>query len=347
MSAPADFVFNLVPNHADAMPIETAIKLCSAALGLPDLGGPSGRGWSYWQTYERCPHLFNRLWELRTLVDSAGARLPDYLETGIMYHTFKALEMAERMNNQAIANRGIYETEIKTFKAVKQGATERLAKMILRMCKSAMDANQPALAPDASVVYDAARLWQAHKDRYEDDPVTPLAVEWLAEHPENYNDGRDDGPLYSCRYDLIAKLGEGHPLINSHPMMVPGAVVVFEHKTARWLNESTLDGWPLEGEILGELWLWEISGARARFGELAGVIVDVVTKTKTPNFHRMLVPAGARPVSRFEKWIRYKAAAIQMARIHGVWPQQFRGCNDKYGACALFRECEQLAWEGT
>jgi len=335
-----DFMIQLRSTGASRrMPIDQAVALESARLALPVTGGPSGRGYSWYKTWFQCPHKFMRLRDatVRTEIDP-----PEYLELGALYHVLHALDQAPLLRFAALHERGLVRSDFAPVEdseavQVRDGSVERMINALMLRGASANKQKQPKLGPSLTIVQDAVRLWRYHSNYYDAEDLEPLAIEWYAEHPDRAHDG---GPLYTCRYDLIGRVGQNDPM-----GLVPGTVIVRELKTSKWLYESVKEGWSLDGEVLGQLWLWRASGCEERFGELGGVVVDVVTKGKTPAFHRMLVPINSPPVSRYERWIRIADADIASARASGLVRQNFAACwGDRFGPCPLTQECEQLAW---
>jgi hypothetical protein len=150
---------------------------------------------------------------------------------------------------------------------------------------------------------------------------------------------------YSCRYDAICRLGKHDPFVGQYGL-VEGSVVVMERKSAAWLNEAVKDGWFLDGEVLGQIMLWKSSGMDKVFGPLAAVIVDIVTKQKTPDFLRVVVPSNLSTVKQMEKWVKVTQAEIAMWRATGVFKQNFNACHDRWGRCGLWNDCAGIAASG-
>lgn len=323
----------------ERMPMDAAIALECALLNLPLMGGPSGRGYSWYKMWFQCPHKFFSLREKF----GAEPHPPEYLQLGALYHVLHALDYAPQMGFSALFKKGLVRSDLlrsgeeATAVQVREGAVQRLIMALTRRAGMATVQKKPALGPAASIIQDATRLWKYHANYYDAEDLEPLAIEWYAEHPARAHDG---GPLYTCRYDLIGRIGQNDPM-----GLLPGSIIVRELKTSKWLYESVKDGWTLDGEVLGQLWLWRASGCEERFGPLAGVVVDIVTKGKTPAFHRKLVSIDSPPVERYARWIRIADAEMAQAKATGVVKQNFAACwSDRFGPCPLTGECEQLAW---
>jgi len=317
------------------MVLDEAIDLAAGLKGLPVLGGPSGKGWSFYSRAQQCPHLF---YQAYVKTEEGDRRAPHYLQIGGLWHSLLALYYAAQMKTCAYMNRGLIRSDLivknDLFGAqlanIRPAAPEMLLLELKRMAERAEKMGKPQLAPNMSLVYEAERLFDAHANYYGDgrEDLEPLAVEWFARHPELG---------YTCRYDAIVRVGRNDP-------KMPEGVFILEHKTAAYLSESVTEGWVLDGEILGQLMLWKPSGMEERFGPLRGICIDIVTKAKVPKFHRVVLPADLPPVKRHEHWIRVLNAEIAMWQATGVYTQRFVSCFSKFGMCPEFRACERLAW---
>jgi hypothetical protein len=327
----------------NAMPIEEAIAIVCAHMGLPLLGGPSGRGWSYHATAQRCPHLF----KVEQLLAGREQRNPAVpLQVGALYHFLQALFYAPGLGPCAEYNKGLVSVEalagrkgrkpkaIEISPTAADDALAMLKDMAAPLESDLLDSitgvSSPASRrPSADIIDQAERAFDAHTNYYGSDgreDVTPLAMEWYAEN---------EALEYTCRYDMIARLGENDPL-----GLPAGSIVVFERKTAAYLSEMATTGWIMDGEILGQILNWQPSGCEQIFGPLAAVVVDVVTKkAKTPQFLRVVVPPTVPMVAEHGRWIRYTQAQMRSWQANGVYPRHFTQCFDRWGKCGLWESC--------
>jgi len=316
------------------MPLDRAVTLASALLGLPQLGGPSGRGWSFIKIAMKCPHLFKQLYRTASIGDR---RTTAAMEIGGLFHTLLALTYGSEMGLCCYRDRGLIKSDlIKTtfsYDSMTQfsyEAPDRLLVELKAMCVRAEAYHKPELGPNLALILEAERLYDAHTNFYGhgNEDLEPLAVEWLARHPKLN---------YTCRFDLVAKVGPSDP-------HMPEGIFIIEHKSAKWLSDQVRSGWTLDGEILGQLLCWEASGCAEIFGPLVGLCVDVVTKAKIPDFYRLVLPPKLPPVSRYARWIAQLNAEIATWEATDIFPQRFSSCFDQYGACSEFQNCEQLSW---
>lgn len=165
--------------------------------------------------------------------------------------------------------------------------------------------------------------WQRYKLEYDRDYLRPLAVEQLAVDP--------DGDM-SCRYDLIARIDDPE----AH---VTAGTYVVEHKTSGLFNEQTLYGWRGNGEIQGQILLWDRAGMRERFGPLAGVMVNVIGKQKQPRFHRFTVVPSEADKAQHLSDLRYFRAYLDALRQADTWPRSRANCYSNGGKCAHWNHC--------
>lgn len=169
-------------------------------------------------------------------------------------------------------------------------------------------------------------LFEAYRLEYADELewMTPLAVEHLAADPR-------DG--VSCRWDLVFRIDR------AHGGQLPG-VYVCNTKTASDKGKTTMDQWHNDGQILGEVDLYSRLKYEKLWGPLRGACINLVIKTKVPQFHRTWVspPKSVLRSHRYERaiWI----AQMELAAATGLYPRSRASCVTKWrGLCQLFDHC--------
>lgn len=173
-------------------------------------------------------------------------------------------------------------------------------------------------------VNEAWRIFVGYRLHYKFEEIVPLAVE---------HDLRDPRTGESCRYDLIAFYPEA-------TLMRPAGTFIIEHKTAKIFDRGTLEGWPNDGEVLGQVYGWRNLKLEHRFGELKGVIVNILGKqVKEQKFHRMLVSPTSWQLDEHGKDLKRWEGLIQLARGSGNFPRARNSCVGKYGLCDHFDHC--------
>lgn len=352
-SAFKDFDIPIAPEYMPAgatLSIDEAIDKVCEQNGWPLLGGPSGKGWSYWSTSQLCPRLFQVTYEgnrdEKRRQETAGGGVPMPLQVGALFHTLTALHYAAEMGEQSIVapNRGgLCSLEFRGPGRVKlwpstPDAPEQLLNALKAMCgadedvEDAIAADGQAVLPDAGgapapsllVVLEAERLFDAHTRHWgKIEDMNPLAVEWFAE---------DTALGYTCRYDMIARVGDNDPYI-------PPGLYDVERKSTKWINEEYLEGWVLDGEPLGQIAIWKASGCEKKFGPLTGVVIDVVSKAKVPECRRIVLPADLAAAKTHTRWINYMKGQVALWRATNTYPQYFASCHGRYGRCANWNNC--------
>lgn len=174
-----------------------------------------------------------------------------------------------------------------------------------------------------ALVDEGWRVFLAYSLYYQDEEIMPLAVEY---------DLRDPRTGESCRYDLVAFF----PKAQSDRL--PGTYIL-EHKSASRFDDDTLNGWANEGEVLGQVMLWKRLKLNLRYGELRGVIVNILGKHKEPKFHRTTVGPETWLSAQHARDLKYWEAQIALSRATNRWPHSRANCISRYGKCDLFDHC--------
>ncbi len=328
----------------NTLAIDKCIEQVCAKLELPVLGGPSGAGWSMYSTAQKCPHLFHITYDKE---DGREQRVPPiYLQIGGLYHALHALFYGYGLGGgQAlVVERGLIAPHLQPREGSKKRKKDEGVLWVLPpdgadKLIQGLTAYEGTPGPAGAVIAEAMRLFDAHTEHYGSEfpeDVEPLAVEWWARHKATG---------YTCRYDMIGKMGPADPDVLSGKLKA-GDIVAFERKTAAWLSAAVLDGWALEGEVLGEILCWKSSGCEKTFGPLAAVVVDIVTKSTTkkhpkPDFKRVIVDVETAQAKAHERGIRCTQAEIATWRAHNCFPQRFAACFDRWGKCGLYDACRE------
>ena len=176
---------------------------------------------------------------------------------------------------------------------------------------------------DGVAVMEAWRLYEHYEVQYEDDYLTPLAVEYHAVDPKTRE---------SCRYDLIARVERAHPGV------LAGTYAV-ETKTASRFDDATLDGWRNDGEVIGQTMIWKRLNLDEKFGPLVGVMVKVLGKQKVPQFHRTIVPPQGWQIKQHGQDLRMWHALRRLAVATGIFPRARTNCIGRYGKCSQWEHC--------
>lgn len=174
------------------------------------------------------------------------------------------------------------------------------------------------------LVKEGWRCFVGYRLFYQNEEIVPLAVEY---------DLKDPRTNASSRPDLIA-------FFPNDTLMRPSGTYMLEHKSAARFDRPTLEGWPNDGEVLGQILGWKKMKLDKRFGELQGVMVNIIGKQeKEQKFHRMTVRANAWPVAAHERELKEWEGLIQLAVGMRNFPRARHSCVGRYGMCDHFDHC--------
>lgn len=166
------------------------------------------------------------------------------------------------------------------------------------------------------VVAEGFRLFQYYEACYDGEDLQPLAVEQRHEH---------DG--VSCRYDLIARRED--------------AVWIVEHKTSASNDFGAREGWRNDGGVLTQLHVWDACKLDEVYGELAGILVNVITKASVPEMFRVPIPRIHARMAEHLSDLRFHEAERDMMRASGFWPRRRASCLGRFGPCELWDHCTE------
>lgn len=172
-------------------------------------------------------------------------------------------------------------------------------------------------------VGEAWRVFMAYTRHYALEEIQPLAIEYNLVDPRTRE---------SCRYDLIAYFP------NEAPGRPEGTYIV-EHKSTQRFDRQSLEGWANDGEILGQVMLWERLGLKHRFGPLRGVLVNILGKQKVPEFHRTYVAPSTWQIDQHKSDLSHWSALIGLAKATDSFPRARSGCINRFGMCEWWELC--------
>jgi hypothetical protein len=175
----------------------------------------------------------------------------------------------------------------------------------------------------AEVVMESYRLFDAYRMRYLDnDYLRPLDVEIAAE----------DADGNTCRYDAIVEV------LPNETGVAPGTYLC-EHKTCARFDFATLESWRNDGQIVGQLLIYKKARLKKKYGDLSGIIVNLISKTKVPDFRRIVVAPLSWQMKGHAKDMKVWDALAEIFRATGYYPRNRYSCRGPYGLCPLFETC--------
>lgn len=172
-------------------------------------------------------------------------------------------------------------------------------------------------------LHEAWRVFEAYRSYYAEDYFRPIDVEYTVV---------DDKTGHSCRYDLVA-------YVDKNDRDIESGWYICEHKTASQFSMDTLTAWELDGEILGQILLWERCKLEQTFGPLKGVIINILGKQKSPDFYRTIVDPKPEFSKRHLKVLNHLDDRIATHRKARYWPQYWNGCVTRWGRCDYWDHC--------
>lgn len=270
--------------------------------------GPSPRGSSYYRSVMICPREHALRYEYG--VESEGSS--DALATGSVFH--KGMEVYYRTimaHQQAIDAAGGPRDDHYYFGA--QMDAQKAAWTAIGVI-----ANEPGYE---EVYATASRLMEAYFERYWNmDRWRVVAVEETL----RVTDGGFD---YSARLDLLVEWN--------------GRLWIVEHKTAKSVSVDSLDHYDMDIQTLGQQWLLERCVDLSQFEPLAGILVNITTKHKTPQFFRKEVCPSNAHLGMFEEAVGgLITLRAGMKRLN--WPRFLGHCSGiarGYSKCQYFDPC--------
>ncbi len=269
-------------------------------MKIARLGGKSsGRGWSSISLYQRCPYAFKRRHVDRAPEQAITGTEPEGRAVGTLVHTFLALYYTQMIDPAYPLSPELCHTLL-------------------------LSVANPKYINEGWRVFTAYRLW------YKFEKIRPLAIEYDLRDPRNNE---------SCRFDLIAFFDEDEPgSYKRRDGMHPGTYQL-EHKTSGRFDDATLNGWANDGEVIGQMMLWERLGLDHRFGPIKGGIVNILGKQKEPLFHRTLVAPATWQTDQHASDLRNWEAMIQSSRAANHWPRARGNCIGRFGKCDHYDHC--------
>lgn len=172
---------------------------------------------------------------------------------------------------------------------------------------------------DIGALAEARRLIYGYLEHYSNEEIQPVAVEYEA----------GIRGVHTCRYDAL--------------VWKDGGLWDLETKTMAPSSASRSDafeGWYLDGEIVGQVYAWQLSGLAEKFGApLSGVIINGLIKSKVPEYRRIEVVVPEKVVEAYARDRQFWAQQREHFRKSGHWPRSLWGCRSVYDRCHFFSHC--------
>jgi len=278
-------------------PVDVAMRQIVETYDLDVvISGGSGFGWSYYSTYQRCPRAFELQYCGEPVVH-VDERAP--LAIGSLIHAFLAF----------------YYNQVKSDGWYK--ATEEASSFVHWFKARLYDQGINPL-----YLEESWRVFSGYREHWIDSDIT-AGLEVIATE----STVRNEKERFSCRYDAIIRL-------HNDTMYAPPGLYIMEHKSAARFTTDLLEGWHLDGEIMGQAMLWP-----KKQGKLAGVIVNMIGKQQHQQFQRILARVTPEKVEAHKTALKHTRTAIAKATKKEFFPQYLAGCVTRWGRCDHFDKC--------
>jgi hypothetical protein len=165
---------------------------------------------------------------------------------------------------------------------------------------------------------EAERLIDGYLEYWGAESISPVAIEMPVGRPG----------LHTSRYDMVAFVNEG----------LHEGLWIFEHKTAS--PKTDLDDFRLDGEVLGELFSWELSAVQDQFGApVLGVCINALVKSDIPRYQRLWLTFPQTMVNEFANDQARFALWAKDCETRNYWPRSLYGCKAYFRRCRFWEHC--------
>jgi hypothetical protein len=164
-------------------------------------------------------------------------------------------------------------------------------------------------------VVRARQLLYGYWEHYNPDNLEPLAIEVPA--------GIEG--VHTSRFDMVARRDDG--------------TWITEHKSSYRETEEVIEGWYLDGEVVGEVYSWRLANLSQKYGPLAGVLINLLFKTNPPKFRRLEVPISSEVVEWYARDRAHWGSVRDHYRNIGYWPRKLTGCFSYNRFCGYRPHC--------
>lgn len=190
----------------------------------------------------------------------------------------------------------------------------------------------------------AETLIDAYVKRYGREEASTWDIRGVeAEHECFIKAGRLGKLLYTCRYDLIMALKQpGEPPEPYGP--INSGCTIVESKTTSALSRDLIESFGFDPQLLSQNFIWRKGGLDKIYGPLNGFIINIMVKTKIPQFERLEIKLEDRDVDRFEGILTANLKRIYSklkrdSNDENLWPLNLSACRQRFGSCQFIDLC--------
>lgn len=293
-------------------------------LGGSPTGSSSAVGSTFWKRVMRCPfeHAMHELVQLRSKWDDEALTV-GFLAHHAREHYYLAHQAAQR---------GLTEDELRTD-AIWRGQVEaeRASWASIEAIRTEPGYTDAPLGSKFPSTWDQLEsLWGAFLDSYRHaERVAVVATEETV----RFTDPRS-GIDYSARLDTLVRDFDRTPI---------GGLYLSEFKSAKSITKDLVEGYQLDLQILGQVWLVRrcVDIEALGFGPLRGVVIDIITKQQTPRVERVFVQPSEQHLQAFELAMGDWVAVLDFHASRN-FPRAFGKCigpDRGYRRCSYFDLC--------
>jgi hypothetical protein len=278
--------------------------------------GPSRRGSTYWSRALHCPfeHLLsNELGWQSTMPD-------DPLDTGLLWHyglecyykTVLAWQDKCRAEDPNIDRKN----DLHFLRGADHAAQEQALRAIWPFSQ---EPGYEKIHESLSLMFDSYfTRWQSDKWEIVDAEVTIESQRF--------------GFEYSSRLDLF--------IIDHAPAV--SVLRVVEHKSAAALNSFITEGYTLDLQTMGQVWLvWREVDLTA-YPPFMGSYINITSKQQTPKNERVPLSPTEPMLDAFASSMRRLSDTILDAWPRAGYPRNFASCTRRFGRCQFFSLCRNF-----
>lgn len=276
--------------------------------------GPSPRGSTYWTRALSCPreHL------LANVLGYRPVQLTDPLMMGLLWHDmleayYRRIEEWQtqcRADEPEIDRRGAHYLWGGLDHA-HRAALESLSRI----------AGEPGYEKAHTTL---SRMFEVYTLTYRD-PWEIVAVEVSA---SGLLDPQRPGTEYTARLDLA---------VYDYSLLQP-VLRIIEHKSASWLSFDLVEGYTMDLQVMGQIWLAQQLVAGGCSTPFDGVTVSITTKASTPACERVPVRPSEALVEAWRTAMLDQIAVVDTYAERG-YPRNYAHCVRRYGRCEFFGLC--------
>jgi hypothetical protein len=326
--------FSFKVKKSDLEDKEAPRRAPHVVLGMEGGGSPFGS--TKYKRRRLCPHE-DALIQVARL---RPARNKEPLDVGWLIHAGlqRYYEIFQLAHREAPPNRNDQDA----WRRYLWGARPEAEKAARDVCEAIK--NEPGYAGTFDVVSTCISAYLDHY-RYADEwrilaPEETLVYQERLAKPWCFKDDQGNSIIqtdfrYSARLDI---------LIHRYDPGKEGIWIV-EHKSARMISDDLLAGYQLDMQILGQAWLLrkcvDLESLGAPF---KGVIVNIISKHKTPQFERVEVMPSEHHLREFERSTRQWAFMNECFATAG-YPRALGSCAGAlrgYSKCSFYELCHSF-----